>query len=275
MSSRKAQNYWKSRGGGRGSNSKKTAPDLEISSSLGPITPLPDISFAPHNADSPQHAEGDLTDPPIVSSLEAIGGHETVQRLISQLTTPSTVNNKPIVGFAPINEYVDTLINDEDSDDDGADIDPGIESVKIKPLDTRPDKVPPSINPRVHPRPKTKPRLNRRVSEEQSQVDSAELLWFNTIYDATFNTSPSGVIFAIIPITLSTGLSLRPGDSIPADAAELYVQHVQDTTQHSRRQQMLSSFIAPVSKVQKIGEDTIVALSHCFNEGSPNILLEV
>ena len=154
-----------------------------------------------------------------------------MQRLVQQLTTPSTVPFKPIVGFAPTdeNEHVDTLINDDHSDDDGADNDPGIESVKTKPLDTRPDKVPPSTNP---------------------------LLWFNMIYDSTFNTSESGVIFAIIPITLSTGLSLRAGDAIPADAAELYVQHVQDTTQHARRQEMLSSFIAPVSKVQKIEEDT-------------------
>ena len=127
--------------------------------------------------------------------------------------------------------------------------------MKTKPLDTRSDKVPPSTDPRGHPRPKAKSKQNRRVSEEQSQVDSAELLWFNMIYDSTFNTSESGVIFAIIPITLSTGLSLRAGDAIPADVAELYVQHVQDTTQHARRQEMLSSFIAPAAKVQKIGED--------------------
>jgi hypothetical protein len=63
----------------------------------------------------------------------------------------------------------------------------------------------------------------------------------------------------VIPITLSTGLTLRPGDCIPADAAELYVQHVQDTTQHAKRQQMLSSYMAPVSKVPRIEEVTIRA----------------
>ena len=131
--------------------------------------------------------------------------------------------------------------------------------MKINPPDTRPNKAPPSINPRAPPRPKTKLKQNRRVSEQQSEVDSAELLWFNSIYDATFSTSESGVIHTVIPITLSTGLCLRPGDCIPADAAELYVQHVQDTTQHSRRQQMLSSFMALVSKVQRIGEFTIRA----------------
>ena len=103
MSSKKPH-YWRSRGGGRGSNSKKTAPDLEFSSSLGPTIPPPDTSSAPNIADSPQQAEGDLTDPPITYSLEVIGEHESVEHLISRLTTPTpaTINNKPIVGFAPV-----------------------------------------------------------------------------------------------------------------------------------------------------------------------------
>ena len=255
MSSRKP--HWRPRGGGRGSNSKKTAFNLETGSGPGSTTPVPDAS-ALHTADSPQHSEGDITNPPIAPTLEAIGEQETVQRLVSVLTTPSTVPFKPVVGFAPTNEneYVDTLMNDPDSDDEGANDAPGVKLAKTKPSDTHSDKVPPSTDPREHPRPKAKSRQNnRRVSEEQSQVDSAELLWFNAIYDSTFNTSESGVIFAIIPITLSSGLSLRAGDAIPADVAELYVQHIQDTTQHARRQEMLSSFIAPVAKVQKLGED--------------------
>ena len=86
-------------------------------------------------------------------------------------------------------------------------------------------------------------------------MDLAELLWYNQIYHATFNTSASGVIFAVVLITLPSGLSLRAGDAIPPDVAELYVQHVQDTTQHARRQEVLSSFIAPAAKAQKLSED--------------------
>jgi hypothetical protein len=133
--------HWRPRGGGRGSNSKKTAFDPEIGSGLGSTTPLPDAS-ALHTADSPQHSEGDITNPPIAPTLEAIGEQETVQRLVSVLTTPSTVPFKPIVGFAPTNEneYVDTLTNDPDSDDEGADDAPGVKLAKTKPSDTRSDK---------------------------------------------------------------------------------------------------------------------------------------
>jgi hypothetical protein len=47
---------------------------------------------------------------------------------------------------------------------------------------------------------------------------------------ATFETAPSGDTVTIGPITLPSGLAIRAGETIPADAAEVYVQHVQDTT---------------------------------------------
>ena len=247
MSSRKSSNYWRARGGGRGSNSKTTAPNLEPSSSRGPTTSPLDTSSTPNSADSPRQSEGDTTDPPITPSLGVIGEHESVQHpigehesvehLISKLTTPtpSTTNNNPYpVGFAPIDEsqgirmddeFEPPLTYDEDSDHEGEDINPVIEPVRINPPFTRP-KVPPSVKPRAPQRPKTRLKQDRRVSEQQSGVNSAELLWFNSIYDATFSTSEAGVIFTVVPITLSTGLTLRPGDCIPADAAELYVQYV-------------------------------------------------
>jgi hypothetical protein len=79
---------------------------------------------------------------------------------------------------------------------------------------------------------------------------------YNSIHKATFETAPSGETFAIGPITLPSGLAIRAGDIIPSDAAELYVQHVQDTTQHSRKQEILSSFLVPSGKSQKLTADS-------------------
>jgi hypothetical protein len=247
MSSRK---YWKSRGGGRGSNSKKPTINPEVGSGIGSTTPTPDTSVF-NTADSPQLSEGDITHPPITSSLEAIPEQETVQRLVSQLTTPSTVSIKPSVGFAPaiddeddaprLND--DSLVNDSKSDDKGANNAPSIRLANTAPSDTHSDKVPLDTDPRVHPRPKAKPRKrSRRVSEKQSQVDSAELLWYNQIYHATFNTSASGVIFAVVPITLPSGLSLRAGDAIPPDVAELYVQKNLHCVDRKRKKFYSNSF---------------------------------
>jgi hypothetical protein len=156
--------------------------------------------------------------------------HESAENIISKLTTPtplSKTDNNPYypVGFGPTVESEEFLMEDEPDlvdDHDEGDIHPVTEPVKIDPPFTRP-KVHPSSKPRTPQRPKARPK-DRRVSEQQSGVNSAELLWFSSIYDATFSTSEAGVIFTVVPITLSTGLTMRPGDCIPADAAELYVQ---------------------------------------------------
>lgn len=127
MSSKKPSHYWRARGGGRGSNSKRTAPNLEPSSSRGPTTSPLDTSSTPYSADSPRQSEGDTTDLPITPPLGVIGAHESVQHptdqhesvehLISKLTTPtplSTTDNNPYpVGFAPIDKSQDILMEDE------------------------------------------------------------------------------------------------------------------------------------------------------------------
>jgi hypothetical protein len=59
------------------------------------------------------------------------------------------------------------------------------------------------------------------VSEEQSHVNSAELLWYNAIYKSFFLTAPTGESSAIVPITLASGLDIKIGDVIPRDAADL------------------------------------------------------
>jgi hypothetical protein len=142
-----------------------------------------------------------------------------VENLISKLTTPtplSKTDNNPYfpVGFEPVTEPEEFLNEDEDNliyDDDEEDIDPVTETVKIDPPFTRPKEHPPqaSSKPRTQQRQDGRRPKDRRVSEQQSGVNSAELLWFNSIYDATFNISDAGVIFTIIPIKLSTGLVTR------------------------------------------------------------------
>ena len=248
-----SRNRWRNRGGGRqgqGSNSKKAASTPEVGFGTGSTTPMPNTSVF-NTADSPQLSEGDITHPPITSILEIIPEQETVQRLVSLLMTPSTVSIKPSVGFAPaiddeddaprLND--DSLVNDSKSDDKGANNAPSIRLANTAPSDTHSDKVPLDTDPRVHPRPKAKPRKrSRRVSEKQSQVDSAELLWYNQIYHATFNTSASGVIFAVVPITLPSGLSLRAGDAIPPDVAELYVQKNLHCVDRKRKKFYSNSF---------------------------------
>ena len=204
-----------------------------------------------NTADSPQLSEGDIIHPLITSSLEVIPEQETVQQLVSLLTTPSTISIKPNVGFAPTIDDEDdaphlnndSLVNDSDSEDEGANDAPSIRVAKTTPADTLTYQVPLDTDPRVHPRSKAKPRLrSRRVSEEQSQVDLAELLWYNQIYHATFNTSASGVIFAVVPITLPSGLSLRAGDAIPPDVAELYVQKNLHCVDRKRKKFYSNSF---------------------------------
>jgi hypothetical protein len=189
MSSKKSSHYWRARGGARGSNSKTTAPNLEPSSSRGPTTSPLDTSSTPNSADSPRQSESDTTDLPITPSLGVIGAHESVQHptdehesvehLISKLTTPtplSTTDNNPYpVGFAPIDESQDIRMEDEFEgpltyDED---IRPVIEPVRINPPFTRP-MVPPSVKPRAPQRPKARPKQDRRVSEQQSGVNSAE-----------------------------------------------------------------------------------------------------
>jgi hypothetical protein len=187
-----------------------------------------------------------------------------VENLISKLTTPtpppktSKTDNNPYfpLGFAPaiepdelLDENADNLVYDSDDDD----IDPVTKTVVVdRPL------VRPKVRTQTRQDGSRRPK-DRRVSEQQSEVNSAELLWFNRIYEDTFDISDDGAIYTIVPITLSTGLTLRPGDCIPADAADLYVQYVQDNTQHAKRQRMLAAYMAPVTKAPRIEEVTTKA----------------
>ena len=112
----------------------------------------------------------------------------------------------------------------------------------------------PPVRPKVRTRTRQdgpKPK-DRRVSERQSDVNSAELLWYNQIYADTFEVTDEGTTYVIRPITLSTGLTLRPGDLIPPDAADLHVQFIQDNTQHAKRQRMLASYMAPTAKAPRV-----------------------
>ena len=98
-----------------------------------------------------------------------------MQRLVSFLTTPSAGPDKSNEEVVPITTNVESIprLTDYDSDDT-----PSVRAARITPADTRTYQHE-DTDPRPHPRPKAKPRSrSRRVSEEQSQVDSAELLWY-------------------------------------------------------------------------------------------------
>jgi hypothetical protein len=133
-----------------------------------------------------------------------------VENLISKLTTPtplSKTDNNPYfpVGFGPVTEPEELLNEDEDNlvyDSDEEDIDPVTKTVKIDPPFTRPKELPPqaSSKPRTQQRQDGSRRpKDRRVSEQQSKVNSAELLWFNRIYEDTFDISDEGAIYTIVP----------------------------------------------------------------------------
>ena len=256
MSSDRPSHHRRARGRGRGSNSNTTSPNLEHSSSRRPTTSPLDTPSATHDADSPRNPEGDNIVPSITPSLGATdthdsgqpptAHHESVENLISKLTTPtplSKTDNKPYfpVGFAPVTEPEELLDEDADNlvyDSDDDDIDPVTKTVVVdRPL-ARPKVPPPQLSPKLRTQTRqdgSRRPKDRRVSEQQSEVNSAELLWFNRIYEDTFDISDDGAIYTIVPITLSTGLTLRPGDCIPADAADMYVQYVQDNTRSASK----------------------------------------
>jgi hypothetical protein len=275
MSSNKSSHYRGARGGGRGRNSNTASPNLERGPSRRPTTSPLDTTSATHDADSPRNPEGDNIDPPVTPSLEATDiqgseqpptANESVEQLVYKLTTPTpltlttptTVPTPPpttvddsssyVPGFAPIepekfpdDEDVDNIVFDDDEDD----VDPVASTVAV-------DRPP--VRPKVRTRTRQdgpKPK-DRRVSDRQSDVNSAELLWYNQIYADTFEVTDEGTTYAIRPITLSTGLTLRPGDFIPSDAADLHVQFIQDNTQHAKRQRMLAAYMVPAAKAPRV-----------------------
>ena len=230
MSSSSKNNRKKNRNGrghNQGSNGKIPAPPPAIGSGLGPTSPMPDTSVL---TDSLQNIGGDIFLPPPTTVVDVIPEQETVQRLVSFLMTPSKSPGKPDEEVIPSTTYEEEIPRLDDYDVDDT---PSIKTSHVPPADTEASQP---------VRSKAKPRArSTRVSEEQSQVDSAELLWYKSIHKSMFSTAPTGETFAIVPITLPSGLAIRTGDIIPSDAAELYVQHVQDTTQHTPNQSIWTS----------------------------------
>ena len=200
MSSDKPSYHRRARGRGRGNNSNTFSPNLEHSSSRGPTTSPPDTSSTPYSADSPRQSEGDNIVLPITPPLGVTDTHDSVQlptvhhesveNLISKLTTPtplSKTDNKPYfpVGFAPVTEPEELLDENADNlvyDSDDDDIDPVTKTVVVDRSLARPKVPPPQLSPKLRTQTRqdgSRRPKDRRVSEQQSEVNSAELLWFN------------------------------------------------------------------------------------------------
>jgi hypothetical protein len=155
--------------GYQGSNSKTPVPTPVIGSGPGPTSPRLDTSVL---AESLNQFGGDTFQPPTTAVLDAIPEEQTVQRRVSFLTTPSAGSVKPD------EEAIPTPVDEEDvprlGDYDDPDDTPTIRSLQMPLAEA-------GVSQRQYAdaRHKTKPRVrSRRVSEEQSQVDSAELLWY-------------------------------------------------------------------------------------------------
>ena len=75
-------------------------------------------------------------------------------------------------------------------------------------------------------------RRNRRVSDEHSRVDSAMLLWYNSLHSSLFVSTPTGESSAIVPFRLASGVDIKVGDILSKSAVDSHISQMQDDTPH-------------------------------------------